>query len=145
MHTKRLGNIGELKALATFAQYEIPVFIPYGEAERVDFIADFNNKLNRIQVKSTANIIDGVLKFGLRSTAVNTTTAKANIYTSEEIDYFVLYCLENDELYIISIDEAPATQIMLRTVPPNSNQIAGVRYAKDYSLHQFLKNLQQEE
>lgn len=141
METKRLGNLGELKALAKFAEYAIPVYVPYGEAEKIDFIAQFDNKLNRIQVKSAENIIDDKIKFGLRSTAINTVKSKTHIYNDAEIDYFVLYCKQNDSLYILSIQEAPATEACLRVVAPKSNQTKNIRMANDYLLDSFLQNL----
>lgn len=140
MDTKRLGNLGELKALAKFAEYSIPVYIPFGESEKSDFIAEFNGKLNRMQVKSAEYIQDGKIQFGLRSTSVNTVSNKSHIYTSDEIDYFVLYCKENDMLYIINIDNAPNTEIWLRITQP-LRLTKSVRMADDYRLDSFLQNL----
>lgn len=140
MDTKRLGNLGELKALAKFAEYSIPVYIPFGENEKSDFIAEFNNKLNRIQVKSAEYIQDGKIQFGLRSTSVNTIGNKSHIYTNSEIDYFVLYCKENNELYIVNVNDAPNTEIWLRIAQP-IRLTKSVRMAKDYLLDSFLQNL----
>ena len=140
MDTKRLGNLGELKALAKFAEYSIPVYIPFGENEKSDFIAEFNNKLNRIQVKSAEYIQDGKIQFGLRSTSVNTIGNKSHIYTNSEIDYFVLYCKENNELYIVNVNDAPNTEIWLRITQP-IRLTKSVRMANDYLLDSFLQNL----
>ena len=58
MTTKQLGNIGEAKALAKFVELQIPVYIPFGDNEKSDLIADFNGKLNKIQVKTSEEWID---------------------------------------------------------------------------------------
>lgn len=141
MDTKRLGNLGELKALTKFAEYSIPVFIPYGENERVDLLADFNNKIQRIQVKSSSTIVNGAISFNIRSTTVNSVKTKIHQYTSDEIDYFVLYSKVTDTCYIIPIEEAPTSIIMLRVTPPANGQIKGIRMEYDYTLDKFLTNL----
>ena len=48
MNTKSIGNIGEAKALCKFIEYHIPVYLPFGDNERSDLIAELNGKLNRI-------------------------------------------------------------------------------------------------
>lgn len=53
MTTKQLGNIGEAKALAKFVELQIPVYIPFGDNEKSDLIADFNGKLNKVQIKTS--------------------------------------------------------------------------------------------
>jgi len=51
MNSKNKGNIGESQALAEFTKRGIQVSIPFGDNARYDLIADFNGKLNKIQVK----------------------------------------------------------------------------------------------
>jgi hypothetical protein len=138
--TKRLGNLGELKAMAKFAEYSIPIYIPFGETERSDFIADFNGALNKIQVKSTEKIVDGKMIFNLRSTSVNTVSNKSHCYNETEIDYFVLYCKENDGLYIINVQDAPRTGLYL-DVSDFSSDNKMIRQAIEYELGRFLENL----
>ena len=58
MTTKQLGNIGEAKALAKFVELQIPVYIPFGDNEKADLIAEFNGKLNKIQVKTSEEWIN---------------------------------------------------------------------------------------
>ncbi len=53
MTTKQLGNIGEAKTLAKFVELMIPVYVPFGDNEKSDLIAEFNGRLNRIQVKTS--------------------------------------------------------------------------------------------
>ena len=50
--TKRLGNIGEAVVLNEFVKRQIPVYIQFGDIEKADYIAEFNGKLNKIQVKT---------------------------------------------------------------------------------------------
>ena len=53
MTTKQLGNIGEAKVLAKFVELQVPVYIPFGDNEKADLVAEFNGKLNKIQVKTS--------------------------------------------------------------------------------------------
>ena len=48
MNTKRIGNIGEAAVLNKFVEMQIPVYIPFGDNESADLIAEFNGKLNKI-------------------------------------------------------------------------------------------------
>lgn len=48
METKRIGNIGEAKVLSKFIELGYPVYIPFGDNEKADLIAEFNGKLNKI-------------------------------------------------------------------------------------------------
>ena len=49
--SKIKGNIGESAVLFEFVKHGIPVALPYGDNERYDLIAEFNGKLNKIQIK----------------------------------------------------------------------------------------------
>ena len=44
------------------------------------------------------------------------------------------YCPSTDDIYVVSIDEAPRTPVMLRVTPPANNQLSKVRMARDYLL-----------
>ena len=73
MNSKRIGNIGEAKALAKFVELGIPVYIPFGDNESADLIAEFNGKLNKIQCKTTAAISEqSIITWNLRSIVVTT-------------------------------------------------------------------------
>lgn len=51
MISKDKGNIGESVVLTEFIKRGIQVSIPFGDNARYDLIADFNGRLNKIQVK----------------------------------------------------------------------------------------------
>ena len=53
MNSKNVGNIGEAKTLAKFVELGIPVYIPFGDNEKADLVAEFNGKLNKIQCKTS--------------------------------------------------------------------------------------------
>lgn len=59
MTTKQLGNIGE--ALAKLVSMNVPVYVSFGDNEKADLVAEFNGKLNKLQVKTSEKFEDGSL------------------------------------------------------------------------------------
>lgn len=53
--TNKLGYVGEVKAMSKFAENGFTVFIPLSDAIPIDFIAYKNDKMFRVQVKSTSS------------------------------------------------------------------------------------------
>ena len=102
MNTKQLGNIGEAKALCKFVS--VPVYQAFGDNERSDLIADFNGKLQRIQVKTSEKCEDGKMTFSLVSSTVHRKNGVKHKYTKEEVDYFALYNVESDTLLLVPIE-----------------------------------------
>ena len=133
---RNIGNLGEAKVLSKFTELGIQTYLPFGDGSVVDLIADFNNKLNRIQVKSTEKEENGALTFFICSTTIHKNgEIKKHIYSSEEIDYFALYSSVTDEVYLLPIDKAPTKKITLRYKEPfylKSNK------ASDYLIENVL-------
>lgn len=120
MNSKRVGNIGEAKALAKFVELGIPVYLPFGDNESADLIAEFNGKLNKIQCKTTSNIKDDTIIWMLRSTVVtNSNKFKVHKYTRDEVDYFALYHNTLDLLLLVPITEVEGKQSVSFTFPYN--------------------------
>lgn len=132
-----IGNLGEAKVLTKFTELGIQTYIPFGDGSTVDLIAEFNGKLNKIQVKSTAIENNGSLNFSICSTTLHTGgEIQKHIYSNEEIDYFALYSYITDEVYLLPINEAPSKKFTLRYKEPykvNSNK------AKDYLIDNYFK------
>ena len=122
MTTKQIGNIGEAKVLSEFVRLGIPVYLPFGDNEKADLIAEFNGKLNKIQVKSSQKIIEDKVRFSLVSSTMHRQNGVKHIYTENEIDYFALYNLERDKVYLISINEEglPKNEVTIHFNPPKS-------------------------
>lgn len=101
MTTKQLGNIGEAKTIAEFVQMQVPVYPAFGDNEKSDMIADFNGKLQRVQVKTSEKCKDGRMIFSLVSSTMHRKNGVKHIYTNDEVDYFTLYNLETDKLLLV--------------------------------------------
>ena len=118
MNSKNIGNIGEAKALSKFIELGIPVYIPFGDNEKADLIAEFNGKLNKIQVKTSIKAENGKMIFDLTSSSAHRKNGTTHIYTEEEIDYFVCYNIARDKLFLIHVNDAPNTALTIRYEKP---------------------------
>ena len=139
MNSKSIGNIGEAKALCKFVELGIPVYVPFGDNEKADLIADFNGKLNKIQVKTSMKAENGTMVFDLTSSTVHRKNGVKHIYTKEEIDYFVCYNIARDKLFLIPVrEDKNKTSIRIRFEKPKNNNTKNVNFEEDYLLERVL-------
>lgn len=139
MNSKRIGNIGEAKVLAKFVEMGIPVYIPFGDDEKADLIAEFNGKLNKIQVKTSIKSKNGCSIFDLTSSTAHRTNGGRRKYSNSEIDYFALYSLDRDKVYLIKAPENPLTGITIRFSDTKSGKKIGVNFESDFLIENVLK------
>jgi hypothetical protein len=138
MNSKTKGNISEAKALFEFQKRNIPVCLPWGDNERYDMIAEFNGKLNRIQVKTANEEVNGSIRCYCRSSKNHTTNKSLDTY-EKDVDYFVFYNQTRDIIALVPIEEIGSCKIIsLRIEPTKNGQIEGIRFFKDYSFDKIL-------
>lgn len=101
-------------------------------------VAEFNGKLNRIQVKTANEIKNGAIRCYTRSSTNHTTNKYLNTY-EKDVDYFVFYNQDLDIIALVPIKEIGNQQtITLRIEPTKSGQVKGTRFFKDYSFDKIL-------
>ena len=138
MNSKTKGNISEAKTLFEFQKRNIPVCLPWGDNERYDMIAEFNGKLNRIQVKTANEENNGSIKCYCRSSKNHTTNKSLDTY-EQDVDYFVFYNQTRDIIALVPIEEINSCKaISLRIEPTKNGQINGIRFFEDYSFDKIL-------
>lgn len=116
------------------------VFIPFGQNTPVDLLVFINNNFYKIQVKTTQKIRNGCMEFELCRT--NGFTLEKYPYTKEDTDYFFLYCIENGESYLISINDVNNIKTLtLRLDKPKNNQTRRIKFASEYELHKQINIL----
>ena len=99
MNSKTKGNIGEAIVLAEFAKRNIQVAIPFGDNARYDLIAEFNGKLNKIQVKYCNQLQNtGSISCPCASSTNHTTNKHYTTYEND-VDYFLVYLIEKIMFY----------------------------------------------
>ena len=141
LNPKQKGNLTELLCLAAFTELGYTVSIPYGDCAKYDFIAEINNKLYKIQCKTSSCTEEGVYKFATRSTSVGSSSINTRTYTKQDIDFFAT--IINNQCYLIPVEEASGKQKTLRFTLPKNNQKEGINFAKDYELLSQLEKLKE--
>lgn len=131
-HPVDVGHRSEAAILAQLVRQGYRVLLPFGVNQRYDMVLDNNGMLLKVQCK-TGRLREGAIRFRSQSVQSNTAGTRARAY-SGEVDFFAVYCPENDRVYLIPADEVPATGMYLRVERPRNSQRKRVRWAEDYAL-----------
>ena len=139
MNSKDKGNIGEAVILAEFVKRGIAVAIPFGDNSRYDLIAEFNGKLNKIQVKyCNQQISENNSIYCPCASSTNHTTNKHYSTYENDVDYFCFYIVEWNECLLVPIEViGTKKQITFRQDRPKNNQ-ANVNLVQDYRFDVIL-------
>ena len=136
MQTKRIGNIGESRVLFEFVKREIPVYLPFGDNETADLVAEFNGKINKIQIKTITTINkNNALEFPTSRRPVGNNARIA--YNEEEVDYFVFYCLELDKILLVPYKEVMNNKTSFTIKLDKSNNKKS-HYIEDFTFDKIL-------
>jgi len=130
-NTKRVGDISELRVMMALVSVGYRVAIPFGEDQRYDLIIEKDNVLSRVQVK-TGRLRRGAIFFNCTSSHVHRGGTR-KMYVGE-VEYFGVFCPDNDSTYLLPIDEILVQEGVLRVLPPKNGQIKGLRWADRYLL-----------
>lgn len=144
-NTGLVGKIGEVTTIKKFIENGIQVYTPILDNTKVDLVAEFDGKLQRVQVKSSSQCVgvdNGATRFKLLSVG-NTfnhgiAISKHTPYELDEVDYFALYDCNEDNVYLIKNKEGLQKDITLRHTPPTGGQIKHINYASDYQIDRYL-------
>jgi hypothetical protein len=140
MNSKNVGNIGEAKVILKFVELGIPVYIPFGDNEPADLIAEFNGKLNRIQVKtSQAKMDNGTVVFRIAKTGKKGDSNYTREYKSNEVDYFACYNLETSILVLVPFSICPKSSLSVRYIKP-STKAKNMWMSDDWTFEKAIYN-----
>lgn len=142
MNTVLVGDIGESVAIAAFTKAGLVVSKPLSNNAKYDLIIELNNKLYKVQVKSTNSIKNDKMYFATKTTNYSKGSWSSNTYTKEDVDIFFLYCLENDwaGLFFIEDSTSAPINITLHLATPKNGQKANIRLAEDYTFAKQIQN-----
>lgn len=137
-HPKDIGDRSTLAIMFAFQLHGCEIYVPFGENTRCDLIVDHGAGLKRVQCK-TGRLRNGAVLFATCSTYghhSNPKVVKRN-YVGE-IDDFAVYCEQLGAVYIVPVEDVPATgHASLRVAPARNKQTAGVRLAAAYEFARF--------
>jgi PD-(D/E)XK endonuclease len=131
-HPVDVGHRAEAAILSELVRRGYRVLLPFGVNQRYDLVLDCDGRFLRAQCKS-GRLRAGVIQFSAMSIQSNTKGTRTRGYAGE-VDLFIVYCAENQRVYVVSADEVPSSQMHLRIDPPRNRQSKRVRWAKDYEL-----------
>lgn len=135
--TSQKGLITEEKVILWFLEHNYNIFKPLSPESKIDLIVEINNKLYKIQIK-TSHIAktNNAIEFKCRSITVNTNEIKQSNYINL-IDYFAT--IWNNNLYLIPIEEAKTAAKILHL--DKSVQRCNYSYLEDYEASLIVSKL----
>ena len=135
MNSKDKGNIGEAIVLAEFIKRNIQVCIPFGDNARYDLVADFNGKLQKIQVKYCGQQIseNNSIICPCASSTNHTTNKHLSTYEND-----IFYISAWDKLLLVPISIIKNKKaIRFRLDKPKNNQ-SNVNLVEDFTFDKIL-------
>lgn len=109
MYQSIQGNLGFGKAIEYFTSHNITVALPLNDTQKYDLIADFNGKLQRVQVKTSRYSRNGGVSYEvlLKNCGGTSKGSKIRPFDNTTCDY-VFVVLGNDKMYLIPAKEITA-------------------------------------
>jgi len=135
-----IGEITEQEVVLEFLKLGILISKPLVQSSRYDFIADVNNHLYKIQVKTCAEREEGNYFDFATSTSHTNTRGTLNIsYSADDVDFFAT--IYNNQCYLVPFNLCGKRSQRLRLKPTLNGQTKGVLFAKDFKLEDIIKTL----
>ena len=134
-NTSNIGNIGQAAVINKFVEMGINVYVPFGDGCVVDLIAEWNNKLYKIQIKTTESVKDSLMTWRL-SKQEGYHGAKVP-YLKDEVDYFALYCIETKTLCLVPFDNVPLT-FSIRLDNYKGRRYKNMHFESDFSFEKII-------
>jgi PD-(D/E)XK endonuclease len=137
--TSQKGAVAEAEIAAAAIRLELPVLRPVAEGGRYDLVIDLGEKLLRVQCK-WASRNQNVLTIRCATSRHTPHGYVKTTYSTDEIDAIAAYSPDTYRCYLIPIGEAQGmAAISLRLAPTRNNQVANVRWARDYEFKISLR------
>lgn len=134
-----IGEITEQQVTLEFLKQGILISKPLVQSSRYDFIADINNKLYKIQVKTGRFKEESYLEFATSTSHTNTKGTINISYSEDDVDFFAT--MYNGQCYLIPYRLCGKRAQRLRFVPTKNGQTKGILFAKDFKLEDIINSL----
>ncbi len=131
-HPVDVGLRSEAAILAVLVKRGYPALLPFGVNQRYDLVLDLGDRFVRAQCK-TGRLRRGVIEFNTRSVRANTRGVFTRGYDGEA-EVFLVYCRDNDKVYVVPVPAGERHAISLRVEPTLNGQARRVNWAADYEL-----------
>ena len=141
MNNKAIGTIGEQAVILEFTRIGVQVYTPIGDNCAVDLVAEFNRKLNKIQVKTSVNSEEKSYSCHLTKNFLHVNNAGREQYTSDEVDYFALYNLSRKIPVLIPFSEVENQKYITIRFEEKGNNQNKVFKEEDYLFEKITNSL----
>jgi len=131
MDTNQKGDIAEAKVTAKLLELGHTVSEPVNDHSRYDLISD-DGELHRLQIKYASLDENGSINVSISSSNPNTIESVESTYSSDEVDAFVIYCPDTENVYWVDYDNAPKHKMKLRLRAKIDNP--NINWAEDYEI-----------
>ncbi len=133
MNGKYFGEIGQNVVIGEFAKYGIGMAVPLGDNLPFDLIAIVENKLYKLQIKSSSQGVENeTVLFSFCSNDFYTGEIKR--YSKQEVDFVIGVDLRSYQLYLF--DEFEKQRGMtIRLSMPKNGQKRGFNWHEDFALN----------
>lgn len=130
------GNLGLSKAIEYFTSNGIRVSIPLNDTQKYDLVADIDNKLYRISVKTTRYISYGHFVVQLRNTGgARVGSVRKVPFDNTSCDYLFVYC-SNEKIFLV-----PSKNILSKNILTITDEVASLYEVHIKSFKSFIEDL----
>lgn len=129
--TKSVGDLSEAMVLHAFVRLGYPVSIPWGENHRYDLIAEIDNALVKVQVK-TGRLRLGSVLFNAHSSHAHRNGGSRSY--RGDADYFGVYCPDVQRVFLVPVGDVTERLGCLRWERAKNSQSRKIRWADPYVL-----------
>lgn len=138
--TKRVGDIGENYIISNLLEFRnIVVSKPITDNESYDCVLDMGEKFYKAQIKTCEFITDErYMRFSVDVTNPFSKTRRK--YTKDEVDIFLLYCIENKYCGLMLFSEYISSDTKIWLKPPLNRMNTGNKWHEDYELHKRISS-----
>lgn len=139
MHPKAKGELTEQKVITRLMELGYKISKPIGDNLPYDIILDKNKQLIRCQIK-TGKRKNGIIRFNSCKCRINTKGSYRTYYVNL-MDYFIIYCYENNNFYMIKNPNRKVKDMSLMDRISKSGQKKNIKFAKNFLLEKVIKSI----
>ena len=133
-NTSLTGEISRTQVIAALARTGKFILVPLCDCLRYDLAFEEEGKLFRVQSK-TGHLTRGAVAF--HPCSIDSRSQPGHCirrpYT-HDVEFFGVYCPENNKVYLVPVAEATNTGWVLRIDPPRNGQKTKIRWARDFEI-----------
>ena len=136
------GNSSEAVVLAGYVRAGLLVSLPFGGGAAYDLIVDTGARLVRVQVK-TGKLEGGCVVYNSRRHRGSKYDTFSR-YREDEVDFFAVWCPENEQLFAVPATQSLNVQGRLRLAETRNCQAKKIRWAREFTWESHIQELRAE-